>query len=76
MQMGVGDIGPTSPDSKLYEDTLMIVYVIHGNLSYFRVDSGIVGIYRTLEGAQKAKAQLKLGAPHLCFDIVDYEVQD
>jgi hypothetical protein len=54
----------------------MIVYVIETYPISGTVDSSIVGIYRTLEGAQKAKAQLTLGAPHLYFDIVDYEVQD
>ena len=35
----------------------------------------ITGIYRTLEGAQKAKAELTLDRSQYA-DIVDYEVQD
>ena len=38
-------------------------------------DGGIIGIYRTPEGAQKALADMTI-APHLYADIVDYEVQN
>lgn len=38
-------------------------------------DCGIIGIYRTLEGAQKAVAELPLDLSRYA-DIVDYEVQN
>ena len=55
----------------------MIVYAIE-TFPMFSTDwddSGIIGIYRTLEGARKALAEMTIAA-HLYADIVDYEVQD